>query len=204
MCERVDAARAALGELSPAGVFVDVVCDLQSFDSVRVAAERVVELCPEGLDVLCNNAGVMALPDRATAEGFDVQMQTNHLSHFLLTKRLFPLLERAASLRGEARIVNHSSMARHASRRLEAKYLERRGGDLGGDATRMFPVPGAAGSATAKPSSRTVSSRAASTRSYKWQTRPSRRQSRIPAWRQQTSPTQASKRAVWWVGFTAR
>ena len=140
--ERVGASLSALRERSPEGEFVDVVCDLQSFASVRAAAERVTGLCTEGLDVLCNNAGVMALPDRATEDGFDVQMQTNHLSHFLLTKRLFVLLERAAQLRGEARIVNHSSMARHASRRLEAKYLERRGGELGGDSTRMFPVPG--------------------------------------------------------------
>ena len=39
-------------------------------------------------------------------------MQTNHLSHFLLTQLCMPALETAASLRGEARIVNHSSCAR--------------------------------------------------------------------------------------------
>ena len=53
----------------------------------------------------------MALPDH-TEDGFDVQMQTNHLSHFLLTCELLPLLEKAANDSGEARIVNHSSIAR--------------------------------------------------------------------------------------------
>ena len=64
-----------------------VECDLQSFESVRKAAKEVVKLCHKGLDALCNNAGVMALKDIATSDGFDVQMQTNHLSHFLLTKK---------------------------------------------------------------------------------------------------------------------
>jgi len=46
------------------------------------------EQFPGGIDVLCNNAGVMALEDQATKEGYDVQMQTNHLSHFLLTREV--------------------------------------------------------------------------------------------------------------------
>ncbi len=120
-----------------------VECDLQSFDSVRAAAETVRSLCPEGVDVLCNNAGVMALGDQATVDGFDVQMQTNHLSHFLLTQELMPLLERAAEGSGagtssEARIVNHSSVARlRPSKTLLPQFLERNGGNLGGDGTRV-------------------------------------------------------------------
>jgi len=111
-----------------------VECDLQSFDSVRAAAAQVSSLCPDGLDVLCNNAGVMALADTATIDGYDIQMQTNHLSHFLLTRELMALLETAAEARGGARVVNHSSIARMSpSRKLAGKYLGRNGGELGGD-----------------------------------------------------------------------
>ena len=116
-----------------------VECDLQSFASVQTAAEKVTSLCPEGVHVLCNNAGVMALKDVATGDGFDVQMQTNHLSHFLLTRELMPLLEKAASASGDARIVNHSSAARKVPKRtLVPKYLEKKGGQLGGDGASMF------------------------------------------------------------------
>ena len=83
--------------------FVDVECDLQSFDSVKKAARKIADLCKDGLDVLCNNAGVMALKDQATIDGFDIQMQTNHLSHFLLTKELMPKIIEASKKKGEAR-----------------------------------------------------------------------------------------------------
>ena len=114
-----------------------VDCDLMDFESVRKAARSVRENF-EVLDVLCNNAGVMALEDAATKDGYDVQMQTNHLSHFLLTKELFPLLEKAGKEKGEARIVNHSSGARNwPPYKLDAKYLEKKGGNLGGNGNSM-------------------------------------------------------------------
>ncbi len=111
-----------------------VDCDLQSFASVKTAAIQITQICPEGVHVLCNNAGVMALADEPTRDGYDIQMQTNHLSHFLLTADLFPLLEKAANESGEARIVNHSSVARmNPSKELKSEYLEKRGGNLGGN-----------------------------------------------------------------------
>ena len=132
--ERSTAAFAELSAAHPDADLRSVECDLQSFDSVRAAATTVADLCPEGVDVLANNAGVMALADTATSDGYDVQMQTNHLSHFLLTRELMPLLEIAAEARGESRVANHSSVARMApSKKLQAKYLEANGGDLGGD-----------------------------------------------------------------------
>jgi NAD(P)-dependent dehydrogenase (short-subunit alcohol dehydrogenase family) len=132
--ERSIAAFAELTAAHPDADLHSVECDLQSFDSVRAAATTVADLCPEGVDVLANTAGVMALADTATSDGYDVQMQTNHLSHFLLTRGLMPLLEVAAEARGEARVANHSSIARMApSKKLQAKYLEANGGDLGGD-----------------------------------------------------------------------
>jgi NAD(P)-dependent dehydrogenase (short-subunit alcohol dehydrogenase family) len=60
------------------------------------------------LDLLINNAGVMALPRRqTTADGFEMQFGTNYLGHFVLTARLMPLLRRVSG----SRVVNVSSLA---------------------------------------------------------------------------------------------
>jgi len=64
-------------------------------------------------------------------------MQTNHLSHFLLSSLLFPLLGKAAAEAGEARIVNHSSIARHDGKLIE-KYFQKNGGNLGGNGASML------------------------------------------------------------------
>jgi len=113
----------------PSGLFQAIDCDLQCFDSVRQAAQQI---CDEHdvLDVLCNNAGVMALPDCATVDGYDVQMQTNSISPFLLTSALVGLLKQ----RPEVRVVNHTSMARLGAPH-EAKFFAKHGGALSGDGT---------------------------------------------------------------------
>ena len=129
---------ASLREQCPDATIISIACDLSSFESTRsAAAELNYKFASTGLDVLCNNAGVMALPDEATGDGFDVQIQTNHLSHFLLTSAVFPLLEAAASKRGEARIVNHSSLAR-VGVALDERYFGPNGGALGGNGASMF------------------------------------------------------------------
>ena len=111
----------------PDGNFEAITCDLQDFASVRNAIDAIKSK-HDRLDILCNNAGVMALPDQATKDGYDVQMQTNCLSHFLLTRDLFPLLRKS----DDARVVNHSSMARMGGP-LAAEYFDKNGGKLGGD-----------------------------------------------------------------------
>jgi len=137
---RAEEAEKKLLEEAPGSKVTSVECDLQSFESVRGCAEKLKAMFGDtGIDVLCNNAGVMALADEATKDGYDVQMQTNHLSHFLLTKELFPLLEKGAQMRGEARIVNHSSGARaQPNKVLDAKYLGKNGGNLGGNGSSMI------------------------------------------------------------------
>lgn len=111
----------------PGAKFDSIACDLQDFASVKAAADQIKAKYPV-VDVLVNNAGVMALKDQATADGYDVQMQTNAISHFLLTKELFPLLRKSP----QARIVNHSSQARLGGP-LKAEYFGKNGGNLGGD-----------------------------------------------------------------------
>ena len=127
--ERANTSLAQLKADVPTGTFDAVVCDLQDFDSVRSAAATLRDRY-ETIDVLCNNAGVMALPDQATKDGYDVQVQTNCISHFLLTRELWGSLMRS----DDARIVNHTSMARMGPP-LEARYFGKNGGNLDGDGT---------------------------------------------------------------------
>ncbi|MGE7390914.1 oxidoreductase [Streptomyces sp. NPDC004126] len=79
--------------------------DLASLDSVREFARTFARRHP-ALDLLVNNAGVMALPYGRTADGFETQFGVNHLGHFALTGLLLPALLAAAP---GARIVNVSS-----------------------------------------------------------------------------------------------
>lgn len=130
--ERSRTSLAKLREAIPEGVFVDIECDLGSFASVRKCAETITSDYPS-LDVLFNNAGIMAMPDTATEDGYDCQMQVNHLSHFLLDSLVLPSLAACATTKGEARIVSQSSIARKDTKELETKYFGP-GGDLGGSA----------------------------------------------------------------------
>ncbi|WP_433021249.1 oxidoreductase [Kribbella sp. CA-294648] len=72
--------------------------DLADLNGVAAAAERFAKT-HDSLDLLINNAGVMATPYRQTVDGFELQVGTNHLGHFALTARLLPLLLNAASPR---------------------------------------------------------------------------------------------------------
>jgi len=78
--------------------------DLASLASVRAAAARHAG-AHERIDVLVNNAGVMASPLAYSADGHEMQFAVCHLGHFLFTCLLVPLLERGAP----ARVVNLSS-----------------------------------------------------------------------------------------------
>jgi NAD(P)-dependent dehydrogenase (short-subunit alcohol dehydrogenase family) len=75
-----------------------VQLDLADLASVRACADEVSELVGQ-IDVLINNAGVMAVPLTRTADGFEMQFGTNHLGHFALTGLLLPALAKADSPR---------------------------------------------------------------------------------------------------------
>ncbi|MEU3647148.1 oxidoreductase [Lentzea sp. NPDC034063] len=79
--------------------------DLADLASVRTAAETTAEKV-EKLDVLINNAGIMAVPNGRTADGFERQFGTNHLGHAALTFLLLPTLRRSPG----ARVVTVSSL----------------------------------------------------------------------------------------------
>ncbi|GAB2976769.1 short-chain dehydrogenase [Amycolatopsis acidiphila] len=81
--------------------------DLAALDSVRACATEVRESTGDRLDVLINNAGLMATPRGATADGFELQFGTNHLGPTALTWLLMP------ALRGgkDARVVTVTSFA---------------------------------------------------------------------------------------------
>src|SRR5690606_9485870 len=91
--------RTALDRIRTAAPGADVelgTLDLADLASVRAFAARYGE---EPLDLLVNNAGVMAIAHRTTADGFEMQFGTNHLGHFALTGLLLPALRSAPSPR---------------------------------------------------------------------------------------------------------
>ena len=84
--------------------------DLASLASIADFAQRMQ--VRQSLDLLINNAGVMALPRRqTTADGFEMQFGTNYLGHFALTARLMPLLRRSSG----PRVVSVSSLAQRTA-----------------------------------------------------------------------------------------
>src|SRR5690606_15420425 len=76
----------------------ELLVDLSDLDSVRRAAKQLLD-AEEPLDILINNAGVMACPFEKTSQGFEMQFGTNHLGHFLFTLLLLPLVRKQAGSR---------------------------------------------------------------------------------------------------------
>jgi NAD(P)-dependent dehydrogenase (short-subunit alcohol dehydrogenase family) len=98
---KAEAARASIHHEVPDASLELQPLDLSSQRSVREAAAQILAGQPR-IDILVNNAGVMATPHRRTADGFELQLGTNHFGHFALTGLLMPAL-------ADARVVTVSS-----------------------------------------------------------------------------------------------
>jgi NAD(P)-dependent dehydrogenase (short-subunit alcohol dehydrogenase family) len=107
-CRSPERGEAAAAEITQAGDGKAelIVLDLTDLTSVRQAAQEVRERTGDRLDVLINNAGVMATPLRRTADGFEWQLASNHLGHAALTWLLMPALRSSPG----ARVVSVSSV----------------------------------------------------------------------------------------------
>ncbi|TRY62657.1 hypothetical protein TCAL_07957 [Tigriopus californicus] len=107
-CRNLELAHKAADDIRQAtqGNVVVYQCDLANLKSVRRFAQEVNEK-EERIDVLINNAGVMMCPYSKTEDGFEMQIGTNHLGHFLLTNLLLDKIKASAP----ARIVHVSSRA---------------------------------------------------------------------------------------------
>ncbi len=97
-CRRTDAGEEAQKSFEGKGTSEVLKMDLADFSSVREAAKAFKEK-HDRLDALVNNAGIMMPPYRETVDGFESQIGTNHLGHFLLTELLLDVLKKSAPSR---------------------------------------------------------------------------------------------------------
>lgn len=109
-----DKARAAVDDIRatiPDASLELVALDLGSLASVAAAAESIATN-HDTIDILLNNAGLMACPERQTVDGFEMQFGVNHLGHWALSGRLLPNVLRASA----PRVVTVTSTAHHMGR----------------------------------------------------------------------------------------
>jgi NAD(P)-dependent dehydrogenase (short-subunit alcohol dehydrogenase family) len=95
---------------SPGAHITLIEMDNASLESVRVAASSILTKSNHQVNILINNAGVMAIPTlQLTADGYEMQFAVNHLSHFLLFQLLKPALLSSTTPEMHSRVVNVSS-----------------------------------------------------------------------------------------------
>jgi NAD(P)-dependent dehydrogenase (short-subunit alcohol dehydrogenase family) len=96
--------------------------DLSSLEAVKEFADGAIADHPV-IDMLFNNAGVMATPEWETEDGFEMQFGTNHLGHFALTRHLMPAILKAPA----GRVVNTTSTARFSAGKYDLDNPHQRG-----------------------------------------------------------------------------
>lgn len=111
----------ALADILEPGRVELLKIDLNSFESVREAAQIFLQKS-KTLNVLINNAGVMATPKGKTADGFETQFGTNHLAHFLLFQLLKTTLLASSTSNFNSRVVTLSSSGHRTSGILTDDY----------------------------------------------------------------------------------
>ncbi|KAF2447876.1 NAD(P)-binding protein [Karstenula rhodostoma CBS 690.94] len=100
----------ALADILEPGKLDLELLDLNSLASVRSFAKSFLSKTNNQLNILINNAGIMAIPEEKTEDGFEKQFGTNHLAHFLLFQLLKPALLSSATPEFHSRVVSVSSL----------------------------------------------------------------------------------------------
>ncbi|MGA2512422.1 MAG: oxidoreductase [Candidatus Limnocylindrales bacterium] len=120
--DKAEAAREQIAAMVPAASLEIRKLDLGSLASIAEFAGSVKETHPK-VDLLFNNAAVMAVREGTTADGFETQFGTNHLGHFALTMHLLPALLAAPS----PRVVSTTSIYRNRAGRYDLSNPHMRG-----------------------------------------------------------------------------
>ncbi|KAJ3070598.1 hypothetical protein HK102_006628 [Quaeritorhiza haematococci] len=108
-----EAAVAKIKESQPDANVATMTLDLGSLKSVKDFADEFLARYSV-LNILINNAGLMACPKASTTDGFETQFGVCHIGHFYLTELLMPLLIKSATPESPSRVVNLSSIAQFA------------------------------------------------------------------------------------------
>tara|TARA_Y100001970_G_scaffold30856_2_gene38329 strand:- start:13600 stop:14496 length:897 start_codon:yes stop_codon:yes gene_type:complete len=103
--EKAEKAKNRILSKNPSAYLIPVQLDLANLSNVKQFSEKI-QATQKRIDILINNAGVMIPPKSKTADGFELQIGTNHLGHFALTAHLLPLIENSE----KPRIITLSSI----------------------------------------------------------------------------------------------
>ena len=120
--EKAQAALEDLLSTHPDASLEIVQLDLSSLDETRAAATTITEAHPT-VDILINNAGLMAMPESRTQDGFEMQLGVNHFGHWVFTAGLLPSLRAADA----ARVVTVTSTAHHMGRPVDPDNVNMEG-----------------------------------------------------------------------------